>query len=314
MKQERKEMKAEKHSGYSTFVLGVILSMVAFSGVYAQNVCTLSLTTVNHNRYAYETDEECTAGLHTVPWGNWGVNSNVGRVQNTDQFKGWRQPCSEVKVEWNSCSVNYAHPDQNCERLNFPNWGATYPYPANGYPYSDPYGWNDSVPPYGGTTCVDQYSPCGFNQYGGAQLSYQVTTPRDFNCDGTFDSGGCLDLNGLSFTLRNNFMTVYELDSPDSDDLVESMYFPDLSVTLNCDAYGCYAVGDNNFDGWIDDVNDQFSSAYKWPTVYQDDFDAICYPSDPGVPCKRIDATIRIGRFSGSINRAPCDPVCNPDC
>jgi hypothetical protein len=309
-------MKAERPFGSIVLILSAACSLPVFiSDVRAQSVCTVSLTTVNHNRYAYETDEECTAGLHTVPWGNWGVNSNVGKVRDADQFKGWRQSCSEVKVEWNSCSVNYLHPDQNCERLNYPDRAGIYPpNPGNGYPFSDPYGWNDSVPPYGGTTCVDQYSPCGFNQYGGAQVSYLVSTPRDLNCDGAFDSGGCLDLNGFTFTVRNNFMTVYELDSPDSDDLVESMYFPDLTITMNCDAYGCYAAGDNNFDGWIDDINDQFSPAYKWPTVYQDDLDAICYPSDPGVPCKRIDTTVRIGRFSGFINQAPCDPVCNPDC
>jgi hypothetical protein len=310
MNQEEKVMKTENYFAHVPLILGVVFSMLAFSEVRAQYQCTLNLSTVNHNRYVYETDEECTIGLHTVPWGNWGVNSNLGRVQDRDQFKGWRQPCNEVRVEWNSCSVNYAH--QNCERFNFPNWEGTYPNPANGYPYSDSYGWNDSVP-YG-ATCVDQFSPCGFNQYGSARISYQVSPPRDFNCDGTFDSGGCLDLNGFSFTVRNNFMTVYELDYPDSDDLVQTMFFPDLSVTMNCDAYGCYAVGDNNYDGWIDDVNDQFSSAYMWPTLYQDDWGAICYPSDPGVPCKRIDATVRIGRFSGSLNQAPCDPVCNPYC
>jgi hypothetical protein len=307
-------MKTKNSFRIIPLVFGAFLSWLAVSEVRAQNQCVISIAMVNHNRYAYETDEECSGPVHTVPWGNWGVNSNMGRVRDADQFKGWRQSCSEVKVEWNSCSVNYAHPDANCERLNFPNWGNTYPYPANGYPFSDSYGWNDAVPPYGTSACVDQYSPCGVNQYGGATASYAVSAPRDFDCNGSFDSGGCLDLNGLTLSVRNNFMTVYELDSPDSDDLIQSMYFPDVSVTLSCDAFGCRAVGDNNSDGWIDDVNNQFSPEYKWPTLYQDDFDAICFPGDPGVPCKRIDTTIRIGGVSGRFNRTPCDPVCNPGC
>src|SRR5262245_60835160 len=111
-------MKAEKPLGIIPLILTAVFSMLACSETYAQNLCTVSLTTVNHNRYAYETDEECTGGFHTVPWGNWGVNSNLGKVQDADQFKGWRQSCSEVKVEWNSCSVNYAHPDQSCEKFN----------------------------------------------------------------------------------------------------------------------------------------------------------------------------------------------------
>ncbi|HKX28764.1 MAG TPA: hypothetical protein VJ302_13780 [Blastocatellia bacterium] len=306
-------MMTEKKRRLTPWICGALLLIFASTDAAAQQ-CTIYVGLVNHNRYAYETDEECSGPVHTVPWGNWGVNSNVGSVQDTDQFKGWRQSCSEVKVEWNSCSVNYAHPDQNCERLNFPNWGDTYPHPANGYPFTDPYGWNDSTPPSGPTTCVDQYSPCGFNQYGSVAATYRVSSPKDFNCDGTFESGGCQDLNGMSFTVRNNFMTVYELDKPDRDDLIQSMYFPDLTVTLKCDAARCYAVGDNDLDGLIDDVNNQFSPEYKWPTLYQDDWDAVCYPGDPRVPCKRIDTTIRIGRLNGALNRTPCDPVCNSGC
>src|SRR5262249_42944408 len=98
--------------GRLVWVAGI--SWFAFSGVHAQTQCTVNVTLINHNRYAYETDEECSGPIHSVPWGNWGVNSNVGTVRDTDQFKGWRQPCSDVKVEWNSCSFNYAPPDQNC--------------------------------------------------------------------------------------------------------------------------------------------------------------------------------------------------------
>ncbi len=292
------------------FVLLFLGSMVFES--HAQNQCTVSVSMINHNRYAYETDEECS-GIHSVPWGNWGISSNVGSKQDADQFKGWRQPCSYTKVEWNSCAANESRPNE-CYRLNLPDPSGAYPYPANGYPYSDSYAWNDWVPPYGPDICVDQYSPCGFNGYGGTWIGYWVNSPRDYDCDGIFDSGGCLDLNGSAFTVQNNFMTAYELDPWDDDELVQTVYFPNVSVTLNCDVYGCTAVGDNNYDGWLDDVSNQFSAEYKWPTSYQDDWGVTCYPGNQGVPCKRIDATIRIGFAMGYLNGNPCDPSCDPSC
>jgi hypothetical protein len=121
----------------------------------------------------------------------------------------------------------------------------------------------------------------------------------DLNNDGIPDAGGCADLNGQPLNAQQNFMTVYELDWPDTDDLIESLHFPDLSVVLRCTTNGCVALGDDNLDGWQDDLNDYFSPQYVWPILYQDNRDVICRPGDFGVPCKRIDATIRIGRVQG---------------
>ncbi|MEP7270731.1 MAG: hypothetical protein ABI882_04470 [Acidobacteriota bacterium] len=275
--------------------------------VFAQPRCVISVNLVNHNRYAYQTAEECDGFFHTAPWGNWGVNSNVGTRRDTDQFKGWLQPCEQTKVEWNSCSVQSRY--RTVDYLNFPSWrerrdgrlslGIYYPYPANGYPFSDSFSWNNAVAPYGRDTHVDQYSPCGPSTYGGIQLSLVVSALRDTDNDGIPDAGGCADLNGQLLRVQQNFMSVYELDTPDPDDLIESIYFPDLAVTLRCSPNGCVAIGDDDFNGFPDDVNNQFSPAYMWPTLYQDQHDVVCRPSDAGVPCKRIDATIRIGRIFG---------------
>jgi hypothetical protein len=262
----------------------------------AQSQCVINVKMVNHNRYAYETEEECSI-LHTRPWGNWGVSSNVGSKQDADQFKGWRQPCSGVKVEWNSCSTNSRY--RSPSYLNFPNPSAAYPSPANGYPFSDSYLWNDTVPPHGSTYNVDQYSPCGPNTYGSFQVRLAVSPRVDTNGDGIFDAGGCKNVDGYQLLVRQNFMTVYELDTPDADDLVQSLYFPDVRVVVRCTPDACFAVGDVNYDGWVDDIYDQAGTRYKWPTLYQDNNDVVCYPSTPGVPCKRIDATIRIGGVSG---------------
>ncbi len=99
-------------------------------------------------------------------------------------------------------------------------------------------------------------------------------------------------------------MTLYELDhSP--EDLVQSLYFPDVSGTLECTMWVCFSVGDDDLDGWIDDIDDRSSSAYSWPTQYQGDCDTVdncervCSPNDPNVPCKRVDATIRLGGIEG---------------
>lgn len=54
--------------------------------------------------------------------------------------------------------------------------------------------------------------------------------------------GGCQDLDGWTITVSNNFITLYELDPWSTDDLVQSLYFPDLSITLSCDRYSCTAA------------------------------------------------------------------------
>jgi hypothetical protein len=281
----------------------------------AQTECVFSVNMVNHARYVYETDSECLSfePFHTVPFGNFGVTSNVGHKQDANQFQGWNPSCNPgpgTLVEWNGCSVEYAKPDLDCRRLNFPNPAGTYPYPTNGYPFTDSYSWNDNVPLVGGSaTCVDQYSPCGPNTYGFAGTRVGVSPRVDYDYDGIPDAGGCKDLDGYQLIMQQNFMTIYELDGSQTDDLVESIYFPNVLVNLTCTPDACFAVGDNNYDGWLDDVGNQASPEYKYPTLYQDEHDVICYPSTPGVPCKRLDAAIRIGRLS-SFYTEPT-PVCN---
>ncbi len=276
--------------------------------------CRFQVSMVNNNRYVYESDEECPP-RPSIPWGNWGVSSNVGSKQNGDRFQGWYSTSGHV--QWNSCTDAYVKPDLDCERLNFPDYSLTYPYPQNGYPFTDPYSWNNEVPPYGSDRCVDQYSPNGRNTYGGGWIWLSAGYPFDLGCDGSFDWGGCKDFDGMHFTISDNYMTVYELDDlwgGATDDLVQTLYFPDVSVVLDCTVSTCYAVGDNNHDGWIDDVNDGSSAAYVWPVMYQDDWGVVCDPEDPWVPCKRIDATIRIGYIRGDYIGEWCDPSCDPCC
>jgi hypothetical protein len=154
---------------------------------------------------------------------------------------------------------------------------------------------------------VDQFSPYGHNVYGETRVNLTVPDPADSNGDGILDSGGCLSLNGETLTVQNNYMTVYEIDLPDSDDLVQTLYYPDVSVALNCTVGTCLALGDNNYDGWLDDMDNPTSPAYRWPNRYQDPAGLLSLATDPGVPAKRIDATIRIGYVRGSYNGAGLD-------
>ena len=66
----------------------LVFGISASESIFGQASCTFSVNMVNHNRYAYDTVEECSLP-HTVPFGNWGVSSNVGSKQDGEQFKGW---------------------------------------------------------------------------------------------------------------------------------------------------------------------------------------------------------------------------------
>lgn len=282
-------------------ILAAVFAAGAAQSLFGQAVCSFSISMVNHNRYAYDTAEECS-GWHTVPFGNWGVSSNVGTKVDGHQFQGWNPTCNvtgSTLVEWNSCSRDYVKPDLDCQRLNFPDPAGTALYPANGYPFTDSYGHNDYVPAAGGThTCVDQYSPCGPNVYGGAFYNAGVSPVQDFDGDNILDAGGCKDLDGYWIGVQQNYMTVYELDW-DGDDVINSLYFPTVWAPLSCTPEACFATADSNFDGWIDDIGNRSSPEYVWPTLYQDNQNRISYATDPGVLAKRIDAAVRIGRVSG---------------
>lgn len=281
-------------------MLAVAFATCATQGLFAQAVCSFSISMVNHNRFAYDTAEECR-GWHSGPFGNWGVSSNVGSKVDGHQFQGWNPSCNPgpgTLVEWNSCSRDYSKPDWDCDRLTFPTPSGTVPYPANGYPFTDSYWHNDWVPPNGTWYCVDQYSPCGPNVYGTVGYHVGVSPVQDWDGDNVMDAGGCKDLDGYWIGVQQNYMSVYELDW-DGDDIVNSLYYPNLWAPLSCTPESCHPVGDSNWDGWMDDIGNRASPEYVWPHLYQDNQNRISWSTDPGVPAKRIDATIRIGRVSG---------------
>ena len=94
-------------------------------------------------------------------------------------------------------------------------------------------------------------------------------------------------------------MSVYELDSPDPDDFIQTMLYPDLRVVLSCTPEACFQLGDRDLNGWHDDVGDFWGPDYQWPVLYENPLGLKSRAEEPRVPAKRIDATIRIGRVLG---------------
>ena len=65
--------------------------------------CTADLAFYNLNRRIRgEVNVECPGGLHSVPYGNWGVDSNFESRKDANQFPGWKPDGNSL--EWNSCT------------------------------------------------------------------------------------------------------------------------------------------------------------------------------------------------------------------
>ena len=54
---------------------------------------------------------------HTVPWGNWGVNSNAGNKNDTHQF--WGHEDIDGNYQWNSCTEDAQSSNQGAQRYAF---------------------------------------------------------------------------------------------------------------------------------------------------------------------------------------------------
>lgn len=66
-------------------IVALILASPFTANLFAQGQCSFSINMVNNNRYAYDTAEECAPNVHSVPFGNWGVSSNVDSKQDAGQ-------------------------------------------------------------------------------------------------------------------------------------------------------------------------------------------------------------------------------------
>ncbi|HET8550520.1 MAG TPA: hypothetical protein VFL57_21060 [Bryobacteraceae bacterium] len=194
----------------------------------AAQVCRVSTSGLNQNRRVMgPIHTECPPNIHTPPFGNWGVSSNFGPKYDGHQFQGWchnsricdndgncRTDCRDGWYEWNSCTDVRLYQPPNCTLYNAEN-------------------------------CTQQATVTGINVHGRRVVDVPVRCPADSDGDGVSDRGGCGDV--LTFSNGTNFMSLYELDPVTGDDLVQTLYFPESPLTMNCDVWGCPAV----VSGWM---------------------------------------------------------------
>jgi uncharacterized protein (TIGR03437 family) len=185
----------------------------------AAQVCRVSVAGINQNRrVSGPVHAECPVSIHTPPFGNWGVTSNFGQKGNSRQFDGWchdsivcdnsgncKTECRDGWYEWNSCTDIAQYRPPNCTLYNL--------------------------------NCTEQISTTGINVHGTRTVDLPVSCPVDTNGDGTPDEGGCRDLT--TFSNGANFMSLYELDPGSSDSLIQTVYFPEVPVAMDCDVFAC---------------------------------------------------------------------------
>ena len=219
-------------TGWCVVLLGILPANLSAQG---HGFCQLSYSGRNKDRKVMgPVSTECSAP-HTVPFGNWGVNSNVGSRIDGHQFQGWclnhwacdndgncERHCTDRWYEWNSCTTSSLWAPTNCTLYN-----------SNG--------------------CTQQVTKRGMNTHGTAATDIAVSCPSDSDGDGFCDTGGCADVS--SFT-TSNWMTLYELDPRDFDDRVQKLNFPRVTVSLSCRAMSC----DSETSSWVS------PNSYKYPS------------------------------------------------
>ncbi len=186
--------------------------------VGSSEVVVVTLIGQNYKRtVAGGVNTECGKGVHSAPFGNWGVASNYGDVEDTDQFRGWKyEDGLPTKLQWNSCTSRKSEfLPGNCEFYN-----------DNG--------------------CLTQKSKPFEAIVTHGRLSYRYSETECPAAPAVIGEGpteGCRRLNGISVGQFSNHMTVYELDRPDRDDLVKTIYFPGTWKTFSgCGYENCPEV------------------------------------------------------------------------
>ena len=92
---------------------------------------------------------------------------------------------------------------------------------------------------------MQQVTTTGTNIHGTRSVDVRVGCPVDANNDGVAEGGGCRDLRTHSSGV--NFMSLYELDPGSTDDLVQTLYFPEIVVSPVCGTWGCGSLTSNWF-------------------------------------------------------------------
>ena len=232
-------------SGLEAVLLLLALALGAAPQLYAQaghtGICEVRYKVWNKDRYVYgPVNAEC-GGIHSAPFGNWGVRTESTNKHDGHQFDGWcrnrilcdnnnrcKQHCIASWYQWNSCTTHSA-------------WSP---------PNRDFYNHNNNT---------QQKTTRGNNHHGNGRAMHVVSCPYDSDGDGIFESGGCKELFAGGYSIRGHRMDLYELDPASSDTLVTRLDFPTL--TMSAAAAGCndvHSCGESRLGTW------QGSKTYSW--------------------------------------------------
>ena len=234
-------------------------------------VCRVSVAGLNRSRIVNgPVHGECPPTIHTPPFGNWGVTSNYGDKVDGHQFQGW---CHDTRVCDN---------DGNCSTQCRDGW----------------YEWNSCTdvrqwtPPncslYNDANCTRQRSTTGINVHGSRNIDVPVRCPTDTNDDGVADQGGCAD--AAVYRTGANFLSLYELDPGTADELIQTMYFPEVVLTLECDQWGCSPAGST----WLEPA---FYDSPSSPAKVYAQFAAVVNSAafvDTSRACRAVGPSLRI--------------------
>ena len=206
------------------------MMLLMLPALCVSQVCRISVAGLNQSRRVTGAiHAECPEDfLHSAPFGNWGVSSNFGQKGDSHQFDGWchatrtcdnagtcQTSCNDGWYEWNSCTDHTLYRAPNCSLYN-------------------------------AASCMEQVTATGINVHGTRVVEMPVSCPRDANGDGVPDAGGCKDV--AQYSSGTNFMSLYELDPVCCDQLVQTVYYPPVTIPLSCDALGCAPAGSS----WLD--------------------------------------------------------------
>ena len=246
----------------------VVVWVLCCADLTAQ-VCRLSVAGLNRERRVTgPISAECPNPLHSAPFGNWGATSNFGPKLNGHQFDGW---CHEMRVcdntgacstncrdgwyEWNSCTTHVLYSPPNCSLYN-------------------------------AAECTEQVSTTGINVLGTQNVHLAVSCPRDTDGDGTPDAGGCSDIRFYSH--GTNFISLYELDPGGPDEFIQTVYFPQTPVFLDCGIFDCPAAGSE----WVAPVAWDPPSPVK---VFAEMAAVVNFGTflDPGGACRGVVSMLR---------------------
>ena len=193
---------------HSAFLMAMVVTLLSFTAgranaQWSEYRCETYVEFENRERRVFGMNiaAECKEDGHSVPFGNWGVDSNRGAVRNAFQFPGWKKECTCILGiclfcdlrQWNSCTRD--HPPAEYSQY----------YNGSGHnQIADP----DSTAFYGGGT---EQGP---------------------------DGATCESLGPVE-SLRGNYMDLWEIDlfgGRDNDELVAKLTYPSVDVPMTCDS------------------------------------------------------------------------------